>query len=29
MSDNHINYIELKAGDLEAVKKFYNTAFGW
>ena len=27
--DNHINYIEFKAKDLEAVKTFYIKAFGW
>lgn len=29
MIDNHINYIEFKAGDLEAIKNFYHQAFGW
>lgn len=29
MKDNHINYIEFKAHDLEKVKEFYSTAFGW
>jgi predicted enzyme related to lactoylglutathione lyase len=29
MTNNHINYIELKAKDLEQVKAFYTTAFGW
>ncbi|MEO1052372.1 MAG: VOC family protein [Bacteroidota bacterium] len=29
MSDNHINYIELKAGDLDKVKQFYSGAFDW
>ncbi|WP_207420081.1 VOC family protein [Desertivirga brevis] len=29
MNNNHINYIELKAKDLEAIKKFYTLAFGW
>ncbi|WP_299229096.1 VOC family protein [uncultured Psychroserpens sp.] len=29
MKDNHINYIELKAKDLEAIKHFYSDAFGW
>lgn len=28
-SDSHINYIELKARDLEATKAFYSTAFDW
>lgn len=27
--DNHINYVEFKAKDLDAVKAFYSTAFGW
>jgi predicted enzyme related to lactoylglutathione lyase len=27
--DNHINYIEFKANDLEEIKKFYTTAFDW
>ncbi len=27
--NNHINYIELKAKDLEAIKQFYSSAFGW
>jgi len=26
---HHINYIELQAEDLEAVKKFYSATFGW
>lgn len=29
MQDNHINYIELKAKDLEAIKQFYKACFGW
>lgn len=31
MSNNHhrINYIELPASDLPAVKAFYQAAFGW
>ncbi len=29
MIDNHINYIELKANDLELTKSFYAQAFGW
>ncbi|RFN58187.1 VOC family protein [Marixanthomonas ophiurae] len=29
MTNNHINYIELKANDLEQIKKFYSTCFGW
>ena len=27
--NNHINYIEFKAKDLEKTKKFYNHAFAW
>jgi len=27
--DNHINYIELKANDIEATKRFYTAAFNW
>lgn len=27
--DNHINYVEFKAKDLEAIKAFYRKAFGW
>lgn len=29
MTNNHIDYIEFKAKDLEAVKQFYSIAFGW
>lgn len=29
MKNVPINYIELKANDLEAVKTFYQQAFGW
>ena len=29
IQNNHINYIEFKAKDLEAVKSFYEKAFGW
>lgn len=30
MNKHHtINYIELPAGNLELVKKFYSSAFGW
>jgi len=29
IEDNHINYIEFKANDLERIKKFYKTTFGW
>lgn len=28
-TDNHIDYIEFKAADLEVVKAFYSGAFGW
>lgn len=28
-TDNHINYIELRAKDLEKIKVFYAKAFGW
>ncbi len=27
--NNHINYIELKANNLEKVKVFYSHCFGW
>ena len=27
--DNHINYVEFKAKDLEKIKTFYSKAFGW
>lgn len=29
MQDNHINYIELKAHDLETTKQFYEECFDW
>jgi len=29
LSNNHINYIEFKAHDLEKTKFFYEEAFGW
>lgn len=29
MKDNHINYVEFKAKDIEIVKKFYSQAFAW
>lgn len=29
MQNNHINYIEFKANDLEAVKRFYAACFNW
>ena len=28
-TDRHINYLELPAADLAAVKRFYGDAFGW
>ena len=28
-NDNHINYVEFKAKDLEEIKEFYTEAFGW
>jgi len=28
-TDSHINYIEFKAHDLEAIKAFYTAAFDW
>ncbi|MCM4150868.1 glyoxalase family protein [Arenibacter sp. N53] len=27
--DSHINYVEFKAKDLEAIKKFYTSSFEW
>ena len=27
--ENHINYIEFKALDLEIIKDFYSNVFGW
>ena len=27
--NNHINYIEFHAKDLDAIKQFYSQAFGW
>jgi len=29
IKNNHINYIEFKAKDLEKIKKFYSTSFNW
>lgn len=29
IKDNHINYLEFKANDLEAIKKFYTVSFNW
>lgn len=29
MKNNHIDYIEFKAKDLEIIKEFYNKLFGW
>jgi len=28
-TNNHIDYVEFAAGDLEVVKKFYGQTFGW
>ena len=28
-TNNHINYIEFKANDLEKIKSFYSKAFKW
>lgn len=27
--DDHINYVEFKAADLERIKAFYSGVFGW
>lgn len=27
--DNHINYIEFKAKDIESIKAFYSKSFNW
>ena len=29
MTNNHINYIELYTKNLEQIKTFYSTCFGW
>ena len=29
MKDNHINYVEFKAYDLEKIKSFYMSVFDW
>ncbi len=29
MKNNHINYVEFKAKDLERTKEFYTKTFGW
>jgi len=29
IKDNHINFVEFKAKDLEKIKKFYNKSFDW
>jgi predicted enzyme related to lactoylglutathione lyase len=29
MKNNHINYVEFEARDLEAVKTFYSEVFNW
>jgi uncharacterized protein len=28
-TDNHINYVEFKAKNIERTKAFYSAAFGW
>ncbi|MGK0366131.1 MAG: putative enzyme related to lactoylglutathione lyase [Saprospiraceae bacterium] len=28
-TNNHINYVEFKAHDLEKIKEFYTACFGW
>ena len=27
--DNHINYVEFKAKDLDKIKEFYTASFDW
>ena len=29
MKNNHINYVEFKAKDLEKIRKFYTEVFNW
>jgi predicted enzyme related to lactoylglutathione lyase len=29
MKNNHINYVEFKAKDLEKIKEFYTASFNW
>lgn len=29
IKDNHINYLEFKGQDLEKIKEFYSSSFGW
>jgi predicted enzyme related to lactoylglutathione lyase len=29
MKNNHINYVEFKANNLERIKEFYSKAFNW
>lgn len=29
MENNHIDYVEFKGHDLEKIKTFYSTCFGW
>ncbi|WP_109301389.1 VOC family protein [Aquimarina sp. AU474] len=29
IKNNHINYVEFKAKDLEKIKEFYSTSFNW
>ncbi len=28
-TNNHINYVEFRAADLEQIKEFYSGVFGW
>jgi predicted enzyme related to lactoylglutathione lyase len=29
IKDNHINYVEFKAKDIEKIKEFYTASFNW
>ncbi|NND26359.1 MAG: VOC family protein [Flavobacteriaceae bacterium] len=29
LKSNHINYVEFKAKDIQAIKSFYSKCFGW
>ena len=29
LTDNHINYVEFKAKDLDRIKEFYTSSFDW
>lgn len=29
LRENHINYVEFKAKDLQKIKEFYSTSFDW